>query len=115
MKICTREILFIAVLFLVVSASLARPVYAQSEMKEFFNQLLYGDASWLFIIIFLGIGFLITWKIEWFSVIMMVACLFMAINYLTQTPMTNSYIYSAIVLLVAMCMFILRLAGVLKD
>lgn len=86
-----------------------------TEMEKFFDILIYGDANWLFLLIFLGIGFLIAWRIRYFSIICVVACIFMMINYSQRSPLTQSSMYSTVILGVGACIFMLRLAGVMDE
>lgn len=87
-----------------------------SEMSEFFQILIYGDASLLFLLIFMGLAFLISWKVRPFALVSMVACLFMAREYASQNPNLN-YIWHIVLLMVAMPIFLMRLAnkGMFKD
>lgn len=91
------------------------PIIMATEMETFFEILIYGEASWLFILIFLGIGFLIAWKIKWFSIVCVVACIFQMIRYSQKLPVNAHYIYSILLLGVGACLFMLNLAGVLGD
>lgn len=110
-KVKLRRILiaFLPLLFLVLA--FARPVYAQAEMREFFQILIYGDASWFYLIILLGIGFLISWIVRPFALVMMVACVFIMIDYASQEPNTP-YVWRIILLMVGATIFLLRLAKV---
>jgi Na+/H+ antiporter NhaD/arsenite permease-like protein len=81
------------------------------EMTDFFNILLYGNASWLFLIIFLGIAFIIAWKVRPFALVCMIACLFQGINYMNAGITTNAQVWNVVILFVAMCLFLFRLAG----
>lgn len=103
------SLLSLLVLFLLMA--LAKPVYAQAEMREFFQILIYGDASWFYLIILLGIGFLISWIVRPFALVMMVACIFIMIDYATQEPNTP-YMWRIVLLMLGAVIFLLRLANV---
>lgn len=106
-----RRILIVSLPLLFLVLAFARPVYAQAEMREFFQILIYGDASWFYLIILLGIGFLISWIVRPFALVMMVACIFIMIDYAQQEPNTP-YIWRIVLLIVGASIFLLRLADV---
>lgn len=85
-----------------------------SEMETFFEILIFGNASWLFLLIILGLGFLISWRIRAFSLVMVVACLFLMIMYIEESnpEPTSSMMWRIVLLGVGMVIFLLRLAGV---
>lgn len=110
-KVKLRRLLIALLPLLFLSLALARPVYAQAEMQEFFQILIYGDASWFYLIILLGIGFLISWIVRPFALVMMVACVFIMIDYASQEPNTP-FIWRIVLLMVGAVIFLLRLANV---
>ena len=78
-------------------------------MAEFFNILIYGDASLLFLLIFIGLGMVISRKVRAFNLVCIVACLFQAINYGEQVPNTD-FIWHIVLLMICMCIFAFMLA-----
>jgi ABC-type microcin C transport system permease subunit YejB len=87
------------------------PVIMVTEMESFFNILIYGDASFLFLLIFIGIGYAIAMKYKGFALVVMVICLFQAIAYSGQTPNID-YIWHIILLLVTMLVMAFRMGDV---
>lgn len=86
------------------------PLVHASEVDDFVDELLFGGLTWLYFLLFLGLGFLISWKIWEFSLIMVVACLFQGLNYMNgiTVPVTIDQVYRPIVMFVAMIVFLLR-------
>jgi hypothetical protein len=82
-------------------------------MDEFFKVLIYGSASWLYLLLFMGIGFLISWRIRVFALVCMVACIYQSYAYANQSPNTP-YIWNIILLLLGGVLFLLRLGEVGK-
>jgi hypothetical protein len=80
------------------------------EMTEFFNILIYGEASYLFLLIFLGIAFIIALKFRYFSVIATVISLFQLYDYASQVP-SSSYMWHIVILAISIMVFLLRFAG----
>lgn len=73
------------------------------------SAILYGDFSWLYLSIFLGILFLITWKVHLFGIIAFVACTFTLVQYVTHgnaVGWTSDLIYKALVLGISMSLFL---------
>lgn len=86
-------------------------------IDDFFNALIFGAGGWLFLILFLGILFLITAVVHLFSIVSFVACLFQMIAYLNYgeaTTWTTDLIYKAILLLVSMILFLYTFAKEVK-
>lgn len=101
-----KPLILIALLFLVTVPA----VYA-GEMEDFFDILIYGEASWLFLLIFMGLGFVITWKVRSFGLICFVACLYQAMQYITQ-PNQVDFMWNIVLLMLGMIMFLLKLGKV---
>lgn len=110
-KVKLRRLLIGSLPLLFLVLAFAMPVYAQAEMREFFQILIYGDASWFYLIILLGIGFLISWIVRPFALVMMVACIFIMIDYTIQEPNTP-FMWRIVLLMLGAVMFLLRLANV---
>ena len=88
-----------------------------TAVDDFFNALIFGAGSWLFLILFLGICFLITWRVWWFSIISFVACLFQMIEYINHasaSAWTSDLIYKVIILGVGMIVFLYVFAGAVR-
>jgi hypothetical protein len=107
------KVLFASVLILLAS-SLIRLVNADAstapEMTEFWQILVYGSGSWLYLILFLGIGFLISWRVWPFSLVMMVACVYVGYDYAYNTPDNSIYAWRIVLLFVSCIFFIIHLA-----
>jgi hypothetical protein len=80
------------------------------EMTEFWDILVYGSGSWLYLILFLGIGFLISWRVWPFSLVMMVACVYVAHDYAYNTPDNSVYAWRIILLFVSCTFFVYNFA-----
>lgn len=104
---------FVAVLVLLASG-LCGVVHASAstapEMNEFWQILVYGSGSWLYLILFLGIGFLISWRVWPFSIVMMVACVYVGYDYAYNTPDNSVYAWRIILLFVSCIFFIYNVA-----
>jgi hypothetical protein len=85
-----------------------------SDITDFFNTLMFGQAAFLYLILFVGICFLITWKIRYFALVSITACIFQGIAY-TQQGINQNYVPEIITLFVSACLFVYLFAGVLKK
>jgi hypothetical protein len=82
---------------------------------DLFDTFIFGNMSWLYFVIFLGLGFGISTKVKIFNLIMMVACVFQTIiylNYYAGVPLSINWIWQPVIMLLCVPIFLLRLAGV---
>jgi hypothetical protein len=87
-------------------------------MDTFFVELIYGSASWLFLTIFLGVLFLIAWKINLFGIFAFVIALFQMIAYIdyySALTWTNSAIYKVVLCAIGMIFYLYIFAGAFKK
>lgn len=84
-----------------------------SDIAEFFNTLMFGQAAFLYLVLFVGICFLITWKIRYFALVSITACIFQGIAY-TDQPDSSLFVPEIITLFISACLFLYLFAGVLK-
>jgi hypothetical protein len=84
-------------------------------MVDILQQIIYGDLSWLYFIVFLGLGFAVSAKVRVFNLIMMVACIFQGINYLTYyntQPLSINWVWQPVLMFLASAIFLWQLAEI---
>jgi hypothetical protein len=84
-------------------------------MTDIISTLLYGDLSWLYLIMFLGIGFAFSTRIKVFNLIMMVACVFQGILYLNHyatVALSISWVWQPVLMFLSAAIFLFRMAGI---
>jgi uncharacterized membrane protein YqhA len=94
------------------------PIIFVSEMEIFFDTLIFGSASWLFLTFFIGTLFLICYKVPLFSIFAFVISLFQMIAYIdyySALTWTNSAIYKVILYMIAMIFFLYIFAGAVHN
>ena len=103
--------IFVVVLSFLFPILNARLVFA-SDVDDFVHALIFGDLSMLYFILFLGMGFLIVWKIWEFSLVMFIACIFQGIIYFNgiTNPVTADQVYRPIIMFFCAGIFLLRAA-----
>ena len=65
------------------------PILMFSEMDQFFLDLIYGPASYVFIAVFIAFMLTISYKVKYFSLFAIGCTIFQLINYTRQTDITN--------------------------
>jgi hypothetical protein len=84
-----------------------------TDVTDFFNTLVLGQAAMFYLLLFVGIAFLITYKIRYFAFVSATALVFQGIYYLQQTPNTN-YVPEILTCFMSAALMLYFLAGVLK-
>jgi hypothetical protein len=92
--------------------------FVLTTIDDFFTTLIFGAGSWLYLSLFLGILFLIAWKINLFGVVAFILCLFSMIafiNYGNTIAWTNDLVYRVLALGFSMIIFLYLFAGAFKE
>jgi hypothetical protein len=87
---------------------------ALDSMSTFIASVVYGDLSYLYVMVFLGLLFLITYKIGYFGLVAIPLTLFQGIVYL-QTGDSSIHAWKIIVLFVSIPFFFYMLFEEIKS
>jgi hypothetical protein len=89
-----------------------------TEIDDFFNALIFGAGSWFYLALFLGILFLVAWKINLFGVVAFILSLFSMIAFIeygNTNGWTNDLVYRVLALGFSMIIFLYLFAGAIKE
>ena len=73
---------------------------ALTSVSEFFETLIYGQGIWLYLVLILGVLFVVSFKVKYFSLVSMFVCIFMGIEYLGYGSDNSVYMPQILLLFV---------------
>lgn len=93
-------------------------IFVMTTIDDFFTALIYGAGSWLYLALFLGVLFIISYRINIFGVVAMILSLFSMIAFISYgntNGWTNDLIYRVLALAISAVIFVFIFAGAFKD